>query len=118
MTWKTSALAGGALAAALLMRSGAMAQSSLPGGGDPRQGRAFAVQTCTPCHVVTGDQLAPFRFATSPSFSEIANVPGMTAMALTMWLTSPHPTMPNLVLSSDEARDVIAYILSLRRRGP
>jgi mono/diheme cytochrome c family protein len=93
----------------------AQAPSASPGGGNPAAGRAFALQTCTPCHVVVSDQLSPRRFATGPDFKEIANTPGQTAMALTVWLTAtPHPTMPNLVLTSDEAQNVIAYILSLR----
>ncbi len=41
----------------------------------------------------------------------------MTATALAAFLRSPHPTMPNLILNDEEARDVISYILSLRDRG-
>jgi len=41
--------------------------------------------------------------------------PGMTAAALNFWLTAHvHPTMPLLILSSQQVRDVSAYILSLR----
>jgi hypothetical protein len=38
----------------------------------------------------------------------------VTATALYAFLTTPHELMPNLVLTPDEAADVIAYILSLR----
>jgi mono/diheme cytochrome c family protein len=85
-----------------------------PLGGDPQAGRAFALEVCAACHVVSSRQLAPARFAVAPSFHAIANTPGMTATALTAFLTTPHKTMPNLILHPDEAADVIAYILSLR----
>ena len=47
-------------------------------------------------------------------FAEIANVPGMTAMALQVALQSPHKTMPNLMLEPDELRNLIAYFLTLK----
>jgi mono/diheme cytochrome c family protein len=85
-----------------------------PLGGDPQAGRAFALEVCAACHVVSSRQLAPARFAIAPSFHAVANTPGMTAMALKSFLTTPHKTMPNLILHPDQAADVVAYILSLR----
>jgi hypothetical protein len=39
----------------------------------------------------------------------------MTGTALVAWLTaSEHDAMPHLVLKPDEARNVVAYILSLQ----
>jgi hypothetical protein len=46
----------------------------------------------------------------------IANMPSMTGTALTVWLRTSHPTMPNLQLTPSETADVIAYIESLRGR--
>jgi hypothetical protein len=87
------------------------------GVGDSVAGRAFAVQVRTPCHVVAPDQLSPFRFRTGSDFQAIADTSGQTAMSLVVWLTAtPHPSMPNPRLTSEEAKDVIAYILSLRSR--
>ena len=86
------------------------------GSGDPAKGRAFALEVCTPCHVVAQDQLSPRRLATAPEFRAIANARGMTETSLHAFLSTPHPTMPNLILSQREQDDVIAYILSLRRR--
>jgi hypothetical protein len=40
----------------------------------------------------------------------------MTAMALTVWLTTSHPTMPNILLTPETREDIVAYILSIRRR--
>lgn len=36
-------------------------------------------------------------------------------MTKNVWLQSPHPKMPNLILSAQEAAGAIAYIRSLRR---
>jgi hypothetical protein len=49
------------------------------------------------------------------TFETIANTPGMTALALSVWLTTPHREMPHLILSAQEREDIIAYITSLRR---
>ena len=82
--------------------------------GDRAKGRAFALQACTPCHKVAPDQLSPSRFATAPDFRAIAKTRGMTETSLHAFLSSPHPSMPNLILGQKEQDDVIAYILSLR----
>lgn len=90
--------------------------SALAQTGDPTKGHAFSLEVCTPCHVVAEDQLSPRRLATAPDFRAIANTRGMTETSLHAFLSTPHPSMPNLILSQTEQDDVIAYILSLRRR--
>jgi len=84
--------------------------------GNPRAGRAFALQVCALCHVVAPGQLTPPRLTTAPSFRAIADLPSTTALSLQVFLLSPHPTMPNLVLTDSESADVIAYILSLKKK--
>jgi len=84
--------------------------------GNPRAGRAFALQVCALCHVVAPGQLTPPRLTTAPTFRSIANLPSTTALSLQVFLVTPHPTMPNLVLTDSEAADVIAYILSLKKK--
>jgi mono/diheme cytochrome c family protein len=79
--------------------------------GDARKGLIFAERICAECHAVKAGQKVP---ATAPTFKAIANTPGMTAMALTIFFRTPHRDMPNLVLTDDDRDDVIAYILSLR----
>jgi cytochrome c len=79
---------------------------------DPAAGHAFALQVCTPCHVVAADQTAP-RAKIGPEFHAIANTRAMTETSLNAFLSTPHPTMPNLILSPKEKDDVIGYILSL-----
>jgi mono/diheme cytochrome c family protein len=101
-----SSFFGGALAAVTAVQAQHIA--------DIRQGRQLALDVCASCHAVRGRQTQS-PLATAPSFEEIANTPGMTAAALNFWLTAhAHPTMPLLILSSQQVREVSAYILSLR----
>jgi hypothetical protein len=51
---------------------------------------------------------------TAPRFKDVANTSGMTATALTVWLQTSHPTMPNIILEPNDMSNVVAYILSLK----
>jgi mono/diheme cytochrome c family protein len=83
---------------------------------DLAAGRAYAEQVCAQCHAVQpGDMDSPLFDATP--FQEVADTPGMTELALSVWLQSSHPTMPNIVLEQDDMRNVIAYIRSLEGDG-
>jgi mono/diheme cytochrome c family protein len=76
-------------------------------------GYRLAQAVCAECHAIEpGDRYSPNMDA--PPFSEVANKPGMTVIALSVWFRTPHPTMPNLVITKDEASDLSAYILSLK----
>lgn len=81
--------------------------------GQPAKGFALARQVCSVCHAIDKTQARSPNDA-APRFEVIANVPGMTATALTVALQTPHRSMPNLVLEPDELRDVAVYILSLK----
>ena len=50
------------------------------------------------------------------AFTVIADVRGMSAMALHVALQTSHRSMPNIVLDPQERADVVAYILSLKSR--
>jgi hypothetical protein len=65
---------------------------------------------------VAANSKSPLRFSNVPDTRAIANIRTTTPFSPTVWLTNPHPTMPTLVLTPQEADDVIAYILSLRER--
>lgn len=81
--------------------------------GHVEEGEQLAMEVCSNCHAVTADEeLSPNIMV--PSFLEIANTPGMTAIALSAWAQSPHPTMPNFVFTEQEVADLAAYILSLK----
>jgi mono/diheme cytochrome c family protein len=82
--------------------------------GDSVQGRQLAVDLCASCHAVGAHQTQS-PVAAAPSFEAIARTPGITAAALTVWLRAhSHPTMPNIILSQQQVRDVSAYLLSLQ----
>jgi len=83
--------------------------------GDARAGLAYASQVCAECHAVRVDQTSSPN-SRAPRFEAVANTRGMSEMALRVWFQSPHPSMPNLMISKKDGDDVIAYILSLRKR--
>lgn len=80
------------------------------------QGLILARQLCSECHAVE-KATARSPNPASPPFELIANTPGMTAMALSAALQSPHRTMPNVMLDANQLSSIVAYILSLRRPG-
>jgi mono/diheme cytochrome c family protein len=95
-----------ALAAAL---AAGLTTSALGGEvGDPVIGKRIADGQCADCHA---SGLVPGR---APAFSAIARMPSTTATALTVYLRTSHPAMPNIILTPTEQDDVIAYILSLK----
>jgi len=97
-----------ALAAATLASPLAQAQSL----GDVGRGNIVAARLCAECHAITPGQTSP-RPESLP-FERIAATPGMTELAIKVWLQTPHPTMPNLMLPAADREDVAAYIASLK----
>ena len=81
--------------------------------GDPQTGRTFAREACASCHAIQPGQMTSPQ-ASAPPFQQVADTSGMTGTALTVWLQTSHPTMPNLILSQAEKWNVVAYILSLK----
>jgi cytochrome c len=94
---------------AVVARADAVAQTS----GDLAAGRDLATRVCATCHQLPG---RPAPRGNAPRFAAIANARGVTETSLHVFLSSPHPTMPNLILSQPQQDDVIAYILSLRKQ--
>jgi mono/diheme cytochrome c family protein len=82
--------------------------------GNPEAGRVYARRVCSPCHVVTAEQASRRTITIGPDFQTIANTSGITATALRAFLQTPHPKMPNLILTPEQSADVIAFVLSLR----
>jgi mono/diheme cytochrome c family protein len=81
--------------------------------GDPQAGFMMAQQVCSKCHGISAEA-SPLPQA--PRLREVADQKGMTGTALTVWMQTSHPTMPNIVLTKQETLDVVAYILSLKGR--
>jgi mono/diheme cytochrome c family protein len=82
--------------------------------GSAAQGLVLAQRVCSECHAIGPSQTRSPN-AAAPRFETIANVPGMTELALTVALRTPHRTMPNIILEASELRNIAAYILSLQR---
>jgi cytochrome c2 len=81
--------------------------------GDAKRGLSYAEKACTECHgVLADDDISPLLDA--PTFRSVANTPGMTYTALSVWFQSPHPSMPNLIIPPEDLANVIAYIMSLK----
>lgn len=81
--------------------------------GNPKAGRSLAVDHCTACHAVP-NETAPAE-AEAPGFDTIA-VDDATYTLNTMRsaMQTPHWPDSGVTLSSDDADNVIAFIVSLR----
>ncbi|WP_339083683.1 cytochrome c [Hyphomicrobium sp. ghe19] len=102
------------LAMTLALFTPAKAHAGEPGNADI--GRIFALDHCSECHAVKENEVLSPN-AGAPSFTSVANTSGMTGLALSAWLDTAHPTMPNFILSKQNRDDVIAYIISLKRQA-
>ena len=80
--------------------------------GDPGAGAAYAQQVCAKCHAIDQTGTSPEPIA--PPFKDVANTPGMTGTALRVWLSTSHPTMPNIIVEPTDMDNVIAFIVSLK----
>jgi len=69
-------------------------------------GRQLADTQCAQCHGV--DRKAQSTNPSAPAFEDIANVPGMTATALTVALRTSHQLMPNIIYLSLENEEFLA----------
>ena len=85
----------------------ALAQGNAEAGGE------IARRWCANCHLVSPDQSAVV--ADVPSFPSIAQRTDSEIEALEGFLIDPHPPMPDMSLTREEIRDLLAYIRSLRK---
>lgn len=89
-----------------LLASGARA-------ADATNGEKLARRWCVSCHVVGEGQRQ--ANADTPPFSSIAGRPDFTAAQVALFLLTPHPRMPDMNLSRNEAADLAAYIASQKK---
>lgn len=89
---------------------------------DVSQGHRVAVEICSICHVAAPDQAhEPMLRPPGPPFASIAQRPDISAQSLTKFITTTHrgldnpAGMPNPDLADFQVREVVAYILSLRK---
>lgn len=90
--------------------------SHADGIGNPARGLEYAQAHCAGCHAILKDETESPN-PDSPAFAAVAATPGITRTALSVFLQSPHPTMPNLIVEGEDADNLIAYILSLKVAG-
>jgi mono/diheme cytochrome c family protein len=84
------------------------------GGGNPEIGRRLAERWCAACHVVSPTQRE--ASADAPPFAAIGERPGFNAEQLAYFLLEPHPKMPSMSLTRQEANDLAAYIAKAGQR--
>jgi len=123
MKMNTNKLAAVAAVAVAMAWSapGTQAQTKLVA-GDVEAGRHLALLACTGCHLVTPDQpFKPIRegLPRPPDFKDIANRSDVTPASLrhhleTLPAIPKDAHMPSPMLSSDDIRDIVAFIISLR----
>jgi len=79
---------------------------------DAQNGLRIAQRWCASFHVITAEQ----RTATdqAPPFRTIARIPNFDASKIALFLIDPHPKMPDMSLTRDDAADLAAYIASLK----
>jgi mono/diheme cytochrome c family protein len=93
------------------MSLGVQMQSGLA--ADAAHGQQLALRWCAGCHAVAPD--ANRTTDVPPPFASVAQRPGFDQNRLAFFLLDPHPVMPNMSLSRNEAADLAAYIASLRK---
>ena len=79
--------------------------------GDPQAGLTYATETCSACHGIS-DEKSSVPEATP--FKKVAQVPGMNAKALLVWMQTLHPTMPNIAPNNSDLMNVVSYIMILK----
>ena len=81
-------------------------------GANAANGLQIAQRWCAACHLVAPGQ----RTASDqvPTFAQIARIPNFDASKIALFLLDPHPKMPDMSLTRDEAADLAAYIAALK----
>jgi mono/diheme cytochrome c family protein len=87
----------------------AAASTGVAAPADAVNGERLAKQWCAACHIVSADQT---RGADNvPTFSAIAKMPGFSAENIGQFLLDPHPKMPDMQLTRNEARGALCKTL-------
>jgi cytochrome c len=78
-------------------------------------GHRLAEAWCKDCHAIEATTAGTTGAANAaPAFTAIANQPSTTELSLKVFLRSSHRSMPNLVITPDQADGLANYILSLK----
>jgi mono/diheme cytochrome c family protein len=84
--------------------------------GKAAEGLEYARAHCAECHGVETSAQDFSPNADAPDFSVVANTPGMTERALVVWLQTSHPTMPDLIIPPEARDNLVAYIMTLKKK--
>jgi mono/diheme cytochrome c family protein len=80
---------------------------------DADNGLRLAERWCASCHVVSATQSKGADGVAS--FASIAQRADFSVEKLAFFLLNPHPVMPSMSLTRNEAQDIAAYIARLRK---
>jgi len=80
---------------------------------DADNGLRLAERWCASCHIVSSAQSKGSDGV--PSFASIAQRANFSVEKLAFFLLDPHPIMPNMSLTRNEAQDIAAYVARLRK---
>ena len=95
-------------AAALTLSAGISALAQ-----DADNGRRITERSCASCHAV--NMTAGRKASRTISLTAIASKPAMSADIIATFLAMPHLSMPGLRLGRSDARDVAAFIMTLKK---
>jgi mono/diheme cytochrome c family protein len=96
------------LAAALAL-SGAAGTASA---ANLENGQHLSERWCSECHSVGS---SPGKLGQAQSFASIAARQAVTAEMIASFLRMPHATMPNVPLSRNDAQDIAAFIMEMKK---
>lgn len=113
LSWLRLIVAAAVVVAALLLVRLHQADGAAP--SEASKGRQLVEAWCMECHAVDGHSAVKTGKNQGPDLREIAAMPSSTALALKVFLRSPHADMPNIVIQPGDADEIVHYILSLKR---
>jgi len=79
---------------------------------DVENGQRLSERLCAACHAIG---TKPTKFNRAPSFAAIAARQDVSPEMITSFLLLPHATMPNAPLSRNNALDIAAFIMAMRK---
>jgi cytochrome c2 len=83
---------------------------------DEAEGKKVTEFLCKNCHDVSGNERPKNPPGGAPAFFDLAQSPDTTAGSLRKFLALPHGRMINVLLTGKERENVIAYIMSVKRK--